>query len=265
MWPNGPVDILATTDLAWKASLASKTYMMGVSPWFYTNLPGYNKAWVWRGDDTWHLRWQQVIDLQPDLVEIITWNDYGESHYIGPIHDDGIPNGDNANAHSYVDDMPHDHWRDMLPVYIAQYKNGGQVPAIAPESEKVTFWHRLSSSSAGSTDGVTGNNCRSAINIYGYQTCYSPSAVAQDKVFISALLSSPATVTVQIGSNAPTSFSGANVGVNHFSQAFNGQTGPVTVAIVRNGATVKQATGEPILASPAGGVTNFNAWVGGSG
>ncbi|KAL1957040.1 hypothetical protein VTO42DRAFT_6417 [Malbranchea cinnamomea] len=27
------------------------------------------------------------------MVMILTWNDFGESHYIGPIHDDGIPEG----------------------------------------------------------------------------------------------------------------------------------------------------------------------------
>jgi hypothetical protein len=25
-------------------------YMMPVSPWFFTNLPGYNKNWLWRGE-----------------------------------------------------------------------------------------------------------------------------------------------------------------------------------------------------------------------
>ena len=34
-------------------------------------------------------RWTQLISAehQPDYVEIITWNDFGESHYIGPLDD----------------------------------------------------------------------------------------------------------------------------------------------------------------------------------
>lgn len=55
--------------------------MMPVSPWFYTNLPQFNKNWLWRGDDLWYDRWEEVIFWQPDLVEIISWNDWGESHY----------------------------------------------------------------------------------------------------------------------------------------------------------------------------------------
>lgn len=42
--------------------------------------PGYNKNWLWRGDHLWFDRWQQLImgELQPEFVEIISWNDYGE-------------------------------------------------------------------------------------------------------------------------------------------------------------------------------------------
>ena len=50
--------------------MKGKAYMMGVSPWFYTNLPRYQKNWLWRGDDLWHHRWEQILDLQPDLVQV---------------------------------------------------------------------------------------------------------------------------------------------------------------------------------------------------
>jgi hypothetical protein len=42
-------------------------YMMPVSPWFYTNLPGFGgKNWLWRGDDLWYDRWSQIIYNQPE-------------------------------------------------------------------------------------------------------------------------------------------------------------------------------------------------------
>lgn len=34
--------------------------MMPVSPWFFTNLPGYDKNWLWRGDSVWYDRWVQA-------------------------------------------------------------------------------------------------------------------------------------------------------------------------------------------------------------
>jgi len=64
-------------DESYVAALGGKPYMMPVSPWFFTNLPGYGKNWVWRGDDLWYDRWQQVLEISPEFVEIITWNDYG--------------------------------------------------------------------------------------------------------------------------------------------------------------------------------------------
>ena len=91
MWPDYPTWVNDLPDTQYRNVLGAKTYMMGVSPWFYTDLPAYNKHRVWRGDDLWHDRWQQAIALQPDIVQIVTWNDFGESHYIGPIRAGGIP------------------------------------------------------------------------------------------------------------------------------------------------------------------------------
>lgn len=36
-----------------------------------------------------------------DIVEIVTWNDYGESHYIGPIK------GAQPNSQAWVDGYDH--------------------------------------------------------------------------------------------------------------------------------------------------------------
>jgi hypothetical protein len=51
---------------------------MPVSPWFYGNMPGYNKNWMWNNWDLWYDRWQQVLIVQPEYVQIISWNDFGE-------------------------------------------------------------------------------------------------------------------------------------------------------------------------------------------
>lgn len=69
-WPVGANDKDTSSDKAWMKALAGKPYMMPVSPWFYTNLPQWQKNWLWRGDDLWHYRWKQVMDLQPALVQV---------------------------------------------------------------------------------------------------------------------------------------------------------------------------------------------------
>lgn len=69
-WPIGAKDKDTTSDEAWMKALAGKPYMMPISPWFYTNLPQWHKNWLWRGDDLWHYRWQQIMHLQPAFVQV---------------------------------------------------------------------------------------------------------------------------------------------------------------------------------------------------
>lgn len=50
MWPNGATNITDAPDQSWKAATPGKSYMMGVSPWFFHSASG-GTDWVWRGDD----------------------------------------------------------------------------------------------------------------------------------------------------------------------------------------------------------------------
>ena len=83
-WP-GSNQTKTTTfpDNEYLGLLPSKTYMMGVSPYFYTRISEFNKNWYSSSDSLWYDRWLQVLEVMPDMVQIITWNDFGESHYIG--------------------------------------------------------------------------------------------------------------------------------------------------------------------------------------
>ncbi|QSZ31277.1 hypothetical protein DSL72_000840 [Monilinia vaccinii-corymbosi] len=250
MWPSGPEDMTTASDIAWQSTLGSKSYMMGVSPWFFHS-DANPIAWMWRSDDLWAQRWQQVFQIQPQFVQIVTWNDWGESSYIGPlVSDHEVP----ANSLKYVKDMPHEHLLTLLPYYISKYK--GTNSTLVTDS--MQYWYRTSPASGGFLGGVIGNNPTQG------QAEYSPNLLCQDKVFFTALLKSPAEVRVQIGNYPARSYTG-KAGLNHWSQPFAGQTGNVTFSIVRNGETVKSETGAEITASSSllGGLTNFNSWVGG--
>ena len=50
MWPNGATNSSDSSDLSWQAATPGKSYMMGVSPWFFHSASG-GTDWVWRGDD----------------------------------------------------------------------------------------------------------------------------------------------------------------------------------------------------------------------
>ena len=262
MWPHGPNNSTDDTDKAWQAALPGKSYMMGVSPWFYTDLPGYNKAYVWRGDDLWHTRWMETLDVKPQFVEIVTWNDYGESHYINDIYEAGIPTDSEGNsAATYVDGFPHAGWRSLLPYYISMYK-GTATPAI--DEEIVQYWYRLAPAASGNNNGVTGNDCPSAINTQPQdQDCYPIDQILEDGVFFTALIESlPATITLQIGDETPETFPATQVGLNHFSSSFTGKSGNVTVGIQRDGSTVVSGTGPAIMDSWPNDIAIYSAWVG---
>ncbi|RFU79754.1 glycoside hydrolase, family 71 [Trichoderma arundinaceum] len=114
-WPNENTDMDTFVDASYMQFLNGMPYMMPISPWFYTNLPGYNKNWLWRGDDLWYDRWQQALFLRPEFIEIISWNDYGESHYIGPVRGNALGAINTVRApFNYVTGMPHDAWRQFF-------------------------------------------------------------------------------------------------------------------------------------------------------
>ncbi|KAG4439848.1 hypothetical protein IFR05_004661 [Cadophora sp. M221] len=248
MWPEGPNDMTTNLDEEWQKALGDKSYMMGVSPWFFRSASG-GKNWVWRGDNLWAHRWTQTAKVEPDFIQIVTWNDYGESHYIGPIYNQAeIPVG----SAQYINDMPHDSWRDFIPYYIAKYK-GTSFDIVR---DQVQYWYRNSAVSGGADCGVVGNNANQG------QVETSPGSLVEDRVFVSAILKEPADVYVQIGNNPPVKHSGVD-GINHWNQPYDGPGEP-KFSVLRNGIIVKSEKGSPISAKTkmSNGCTNYNAWVG---
>ncbi|KAJ5382695.1 hypothetical protein N7517_000606 [Penicillium concentricum] len=256
-WPWGDQDMNTYIDASYIQYLAGIPYMMPVSPWFFTNLPGYKKNWIWRGDHLWHDRWQEVLYVQPEFVEIISWNDYGESHYIGPLYGKAMEAFEIGQApFNYVTDMPHDGWRATLPYWIDMYKQG----SAEVTQESIIAWYRLAPAAACGSGGTSGNTASQL------QIEFSPAEMAQDRIFFSAVLGSFSGAVVSIGGDAQTvgwSFvPDDDVGVYHGSVAFGGRTGPVTVSLMRENVVIATIEGKAISGSCTNGIQNWNAWVG---
>ncbi|KAF5355467.1 hypothetical protein D9758_006316 [Tetrapyrgos nigripes] len=115
------------------------TYMASVSPWFFTHYgaDSWNKNWIYRGDD-WLLvkRWEFLIENRHkiDIVQVISWNDYGESHYIGPVK------GAQPNSEAWVNGFPHEAWLHLNSHYIRAFKEGTRHPII--EKDMIFMWAR---------------------------------------------------------------------------------------------------------------------------
>ncbi|OBZ69458.1 Glucan endo-1,3-alpha-glucosidase agn1 [Grifola frondosa] len=126
------------TDYHHLHHLGGRTFMAAVSPWFFTHygIDSWNKNWVYRGDDWLFVRrWEQLIAMRErvDIVQIISWNDYGESHYIGPIK------GAQPNSEAWVDGFPHEAWLHLNGYYAKAFKDG-RYPKI--EGDRIYMWSR---------------------------------------------------------------------------------------------------------------------------
>ncbi|OLN87233.1 Mutanase Pc12g07500-like protein 2 [Colletotrichum chlorophyti] len=260
-WPHGNSrKVEPGLDASYRHFLGPhRPYMVAVSPWFYTNLPTWNKNWAWKGDDLWNDRWNEILEMRPEYVQIISWNDFGESHYIGPLHEKQFGAFEYGKApFNYVQDMPHDGWRLLLPFLIDLYKYG----TAAIHREGVVTWYRLHPGHAGDSGGTTGNT-----SSHG-QELFHPAEIMEDKVVYSALLTGPASVSVSIGgvvqegSWDDDGVPSGGVGVYHGSVPFNDRTGEVVVTVHRGGEVVAQVQGRSITTECTQGVNNWNAWVG---
>lgn len=135
---------------------------------------------------------QQILSLQPDFVEFISWNDTGESHYIGNAWPEVISGSPDIQA--YSDGFDHKGWLQVIAPFIAAYKAG------------VTDISQISATSTGSSSGSVVNgsiwyrtllstaNCSS--DIQNYQQ-------AQDAINFAIILprENAATYTITAHSN----------------------------------------------------------------
>ncbi|KAK4187067.1 glycoside hydrolase [Podospora australis] len=221
-WPKaGQTQMNINEDLLYRDNLQGKKYMMGVSPCFYTNLPQWNKNWYSSSESLWHDRWQQVLDVMPDFVQIITWNDFGESSYISDI----IPAQVVEGAEEYVNGYSHTALRAVLPYFIAAYKAGSRVVEFTGEDTAIA-WYRTTPASAGGGCETTWGQGGSSLATQG----------ARDVISVLVLAKVPTTVTVAIGSRWKSFGTRIDSPLSYFEIPFDANsTGLVTIAM--NGKT----------------------------
>ncbi|KAJ5535545.1 hypothetical protein N7527_001799 [Penicillium freii] len=122
-WPasdNGPTNVSAEGDVTVIefAHNAGKDYMMGISPVQHKDLIG--DTWYRLGEVNLPERMEQILAIKPDFAEFITWNDAGESHYIGNVWNDGYDPAILAYANN--DEWPHYAWQPLVTSFINAYK-----------------------------------------------------------------------------------------------------------------------------------------------
>jgi hypothetical protein len=221
--------------------------LTAVSPWFSTHFGrevSWSKNWVFPSDLLWFNRWQNLLTAQPAFIEILSWNDYGESHYVGPLSSKHTDDG----SSKWVNDMPHGGWLDMAQPFIAAYKDGATSVQNYVVKDQLVYWYRPTPKSL---------NCDATDNTAGGR----PEGWEQlsDSVFVVALLTSAGTVTVQSGANT-VSFA-ASAGPNAFQVPMG--VGAQKFTVSRRTTTVLSGRSQRDVSDVCPcGLYNFNAYVG---
>lgn len=230
-----------------------------MSPWFSTHYGlevTYSKNWVFPSDRLWYDRWNEILTLAPQYIEILTWNDYGESHYVGPLDS---PHSDDGNS-KWTNDMPHDGWLTMAKPYITAFK-AGQKTITTPTEDLLVYWYRpaTKTASCSGTDTCEKPWPSPSPNPNYFTGPPNGHETVEDSIFVVALLKAAGTVTITSGSN--TKDFPAQAGPNVFSLALG--TGKQSFALKRGtttilrGESLKEVSDQCIC-----GIYNYNAYVG---
>ncbi|KAI0635462.1 glycoside hydrolase family 71 protein [Trametes polyzona] len=240
-WPLGNYNISFAPDASYISNLCNKTYMAAVSPWFFTHYGAnsFNKNFIYRGDDwLFSQRWEMLIQNRTavPLVEALTWNDFGESHYLGPI------DGQQPMSQAWVNGFDHQGWLDLMRHYIAAYKTG-VYPAVT--KDRVFLWGRLYPASAPVPSDKVGQPTN-------WQW-------TQDYVWAVALLTAPANVTLSCGSTSQTTQ--VSAGLSKLKLKFPSANCAVKAVVTRNSTTALNFAPQGFNYNTRPPSYNFNAYV----
>lgn len=174
-WPyvgDGKVNVSSSVDqqLQTAAKAAKKAYMMPWSSLQFKHLDG-SQNWVRRGELNIAQRIPQILSVKPDFVEFLTWNDGGESTYIGNVWPEAITG---SPAHAYIDNFNHSGWGQLITPFITAYKAGksnvGDIVPLNGAKAAGVFWYRTilttatcASDSIGKPSGW--NNAEDVVNV----------------------------------------------------------------------------------------------------
>ncbi|KAG9035776.1 hypothetical protein FRB95_010544 [Tulasnella sp. JGI-2019a] len=221
-WPSGNTPITWDND-AYRIARnglnrgAGDLYMASVSPWFFVHLSsGRNQ--VFRFDDWLYTeRWEMLHDQRAnvDVVQVVTWNDWGESHYIASV--DPIAGDIPAGAFYATPQYDHTAFLYMTGYYASYYKTGNR-PTVT--FDKIFMWGRAYSRDLSISDSI------GPVQNAGW---------VSDTLFVILFATGPAQLTVTQGGTIWI----ANVvaGPNKLSHALVTTT-TVTAVLNRNGQNV---------------------------
>jgi glucan endo-1,3-alpha-glucosidase len=242
-WPMSDADLTTASDTSYMSALGSKEYMPAISPFFFTHFGAnsWNKNWLYRSDNwLYATRWEQVIAMRDrvKMTEILTWNDFGESSYIGPIQG-ALPSGSDA----WVDNMDHQGLNVLTKYYTTAFKTGSY-PTITTDT--IVMWSRPHPHDATATSDSVGRPT-------GWDW-------TDDYLYAVVLAKDSAVVTLTSGSNTETFSVSAGLSKLKISNS----AGSISGSITRSGSVVASYTPSGFTYTTSPSTYNYNYFVGSS-
>jgi len=136
------------------------------------------------------------------FVEIITWNDWTESSLISPFRGGVMEDG----VYQWAD-LDHSALMNVMVPYIRAYKAGSDSVIVKKEEEGLVYWYRPSLKSASwvliPVDACGGlmARCDSTDTVGSKPSGWE---MTEDSIFVAAMTTGPAEVTVTSGSSTVT-------------------------------------------------------------
>ena len=133
-WPTGDRTIDYEDDFKFikAAQKAKKKVMSSVSPCYFSHSAENNL--IYRSEDTWHVRWAQLVKNEADFAQVISWNGFHESHAVGPINKYST-----ATNYDWYNGISNRAFTKMLPFYVQWFQSRRQ-PALT--ENVIYYYHR---------------------------------------------------------------------------------------------------------------------------
>lgn len=219
---------------------SGKIFMAPFMPYYWAACHSSRQYMEHQGGRGMNNYWKSIIELQqPEIVQIVTWNDYAESTYIQPTR---LP----LEKINGIKSQPHLGYYELLKYYISWYKTGKK-PKITKDG--IFFFYRIHSNDAVAT------NDSSACSRGPIQKSQKWGFI-QDVIYITTALTEAA--ELQVISGGETKTYNVSEGINTIDVPF--KNGTQNFVLIRDSKKILQAKGTNIEKNPA--VYNFNVYSG---
>jgi glucan endo-1,3-alpha-glucosidase len=225
-----PAD-LAASNAAYARRMreVGKVSMASYTPTYWGHKQPGRRYYESQGGEGTELQWKSIIEAQPDWVEIVTWNDFGEASYVCPIEDFG-------KSLSFLEPPPrrgHSGYLELSRYFIEWYKTGRK-PEM--KREGLFYFYRTHPREAEAP---------------GDKPVKDRHGPVEDVLYVTTLAASAAELRVATGPAKPAPLA-VKPGLQHHRVPF--QAGPQRFELWRGGRCVAAADGPPVEAA----ITHYN-------